>query len=128
MTHVSALLRRTDEPHIADMAEASRLDAAAMAHEWAKGNDLSMISHQTVATENIARILLMAASAALKDAGDGAMGQLLEAYIAGRVAEMQFAHRNHWTGDALETSAADLEGLAEEIAARFRKDAEGLAA
>lgn len=118
--HTTALLRQTTRPHIADMAAALHLDAASLCTEWSRGDVLSMISDRTVATENIARVLLMAAASALNDAGDGPMASLLQSYLQGRAAEMQFANRDRRTDDALETGAADLEGLAEDVAKRFR--------
>jgi hypothetical protein len=118
--HTTALLRRTARPHIADMAEAVHLDAAALATEWSRGDTLSLIGNGTVAGENIARILLVAAASALRDAGDGTMAGVVESYLRGRAAEMQFANRDSRTDDALETGADDMERGAEVIGARFR--------
>jgi hypothetical protein len=128
MTATTALLRSTVKPHIAAMAEAIHADAATLAAEWSRGDQLSMLGHGTVAGENTARILILAAAAALNDAGDSDMAGLLESYLRGRAAEMQFANRDRWTVDALETGAADVEGLAERIAERFRADAGRVAA
>lgn len=128
MSNTAALLRHPVKPHIAAMAGAVHLDAAALAAEWSRGDQLSMIGSGTVAAENTARILLLAAASALNDAGDGQMAGLIESYIRGRVAEMQFANRDRWTSDALETGAADLEGGAECVAARFRGEAATVAA
>ena len=122
MTHTTALLRRTERPHIADMADAIHMDAATLAAEWSRGDDLSMISAGTVTTENTSRILLLASVAALKDAGESAMAQLVEAYLSGHAAAMQFANRDHRTDRALEDAASDLEALAEEVAAGFRAE------
>lgn len=120
MTHTATLLHRTVKPHIAEMAGAIQQDAAALAAEWSVGSDLSMISAKSVASENVARILLLASAAALKDAGDGTMAQLVEAYLAGRRVEMQFAHRNWQTECDLDAAAADAEALADELVTRFR--------
>lgn len=120
MTHTTALLRKIDRPHIAEMADAVHQDAAAMAHEWSEGSVLTMQSKDSIAGENTVRILLLAAQAALDDAGDKNMAGLISSYLRGRVAQMTFAHRNDDTYNALETGAACLEGFAEDIAADFR--------
>jgi hypothetical protein len=119
MSHTSALLRRLQRPHIADMADAVHLDAAALANEWSRGDDLSMISANSVATENISRILLLASAAALKDAGDDDMAGIVESYLRGRQAEMQFANRDQSTDDALDVAANELTDMACVLGSRF---------
>lgn len=119
MTHTSALLRRTEKPHIADMADAVHMDAAALASEWSRGDDLSMISDLSVATENISRILLLASVAALKDAHDDDMAGIVESYLRGRNAELQFAFRDQSTDDALEAAADELTDRACTLGSRF---------
>jgi hypothetical protein len=101
------------------MADAVHLDAAALANEWSRGDDLSMISANSVATENISRILLLASAAALKDAGDDDMAGIVESYLRGRQAEMQFANRDQSTDDALDVAANELTDMACVLGSRF---------
>ena len=76
----------------------------------------------------ILAVLLLASAAALKDAGETAMAQLVEAYLSGQAAAMQFANRDYRTDNTLDTAASDLEALAEEVAAGFRAEMLGVAA
>lgn len=126
--HTAQLLKQTTQPGGEAIATALHQDALALSREWARGDVLSMISNETVARESAARMLLRAAALALRAVKDEDAAKLLETYLSGRTAEMQFSFRDRWTADALETAADDMTTLTEEIADRFRADAEGLAA
>lgn len=133
--HTAQLLKQTTPPNTEAIVSALHQDALALSAEWSRGDVLSMISDETVAKESAARVLLLAAAAALRAVKDptmadmtDTMAKMLEAYLSGRLAEKQFCFRDRWTADALETAADDMTTLTEEIADRFRADAEGLAA
>ncbi len=127
MTATAALMRHAAKPPINVMARAIQTDAEAIASEWSRGDDLSMISAKSVARENAPRILLLAAASALKGVDDN-MAALIAAYLQGRTAEMQFAWRDHRTASELDEGADGMEGAAEMIVARFREASEELAA
>lgn len=120
MTAIAALMRQTAKPPIKVMARALQTDAEALAAEWSRGDELSMVSAASVAKENAPRILLVAAAESLKGV-DNDMSALITAYLQGRTAEMQFAWRDWQTASDLDNGADGMEAAAETIVARFRE-------
>lgn len=123
----SILLRQTQPPSMDTIATALYQDACALAKEWSRGDELSMIAASDHARRQVPVMLMRAAIIGFMADGDNAMASMLDAMLKGRRAEMAWYHRDLWVDD-LENAADEIEALAEEIATRFRKDAEGLAA
>ena len=143
MTAASALLRRIDAPPLAFRtgicSAAIVADADALATEWSRGNDLSMVSAKDVTNRNATAIILDAAVKVLaRDrvvtvttysgrytqdtrVSGVVLAELIAAYVAACHAEC--------AGDAgLIDAEADLIALAaEEIAERFRLASGGAA-
>ena len=136
MTATHALLRQIDPPPLANRtgicSAAIVADADALASEWSRGNDLSMISARDVARRNATAIVLDAARKVLaRDRvvtvtrcergfthttrlSGVVLGELIAAYMAACDAEE--------AGDAnlIEAEAELIADAAEEIAERFR--------
>jgi hypothetical protein len=126
--HTPTLIKRLTPPTMDQIAIALYKDAAQVGEEYAKGDELSMISAQSVARNRVPEMLMRAAIIALMADGDNAMAEMLAALLKGRKAGAQWCNRDWQTGEFLEEAAASVEEAGAEIAERFRKGAEGLAA